>query len=107
MAAMEATDSSSTLRVAVVGAGPRSITYTRDALRQPGPMQVVAGADPDPVRRNALADAHRVPSNQRFESYQQLAAAPAIADAVINTTIDTVHYASTLPLLRAGFHVLL
>src|SRR3954469_10502636 len=95
------------LRVAVVGAGPRSIVYTRDALRQPSPMRVVAVADPNPVRRNALADAHAVPAEYRFASHEDLAARPGLADAVINTTLDTVHYASTLPLLRAGYHVLL
>src|SRR3954469_9588872 len=95
------------LRVAVVGAGPRSIVYTRDALRQPSPMRVVAVADPNPVRRNALADAHAVPAEYRFASHTDLADRPGLADAVINTPLDTAHYASTLPLLRAGYHVLL
>src|SRR3954452_22827072 len=95
------------LRVAVVGAGPRSVTYTRDALQPGAPMKLVAVADPNAVRRNTLADAHGVPMEHRFASYEDLAARPGLADAVINTTLDTVHYASTLPLLRAGYHVLL
>src|SRR5437763_17216733 len=95
------------LRVAVVGAGPRSIVYTHDALGPNPAMRVVAVADPNAVRRNALADAHAVPAEHRFVSYKDLAARPGLADAVINTTLDTVHYESTLPLLRAGYHVLL
>ncbi len=98
------------LRVAVVGAGPRSIVYTREALRGgPGAaaMQVVAVADPNPIRRNALADAHNVPVENRFASHEDLAARPGLADAVINTTLDIAHYATTLPLLRAEYHVLL
>src|SRR5436309_3526976 len=95
------------LRVAVVGAGPRSIVYTRDALQPSPAMRVVAVADPNPVRRNALADSHNVPAANRFASHEDLAARPGLADAVINTTLDIVHYASTIPLLRAGYHVLL
>ena len=95
------------LRVAVVGAGPRSVVYAREALQRPGLMKVVAVADPNPVRRNALADAHAVPAERRFASYEDLAVRPDIADAVINTTLDIVHYESTLTLLRAGYHVLL
>jgi predicted dehydrogenase len=95
------------LRVAVVGAGPRSIVYTRDALQQPAAMTVVAVADPNPLRRDRLADAHGVAPERRFASYEDLAARPGLADAVINTTLDTVHYESTLALVRAGYHVLL
>ena len=104
---MPGSDLNRPLRVAVVGAGPRSSVYTRDALQQGSPMRVVAVADPNSVRRNALADAHQVPLEHRFASHEDLAARPGLADAVINTTLDIVHYASTLPLLRAGYHVLL
>src|SRR2546429_7493991 len=107
MPPMPGPDLSRPLRVAVVGAGPRSIVYTRDAIQEGSPMRVVAVADPNAVRRNALADAHRVPSDHRFASHEALAARPGLADAVINTTLDVVHYASTLALLRAGYHVLL
>ncbi len=110
MAGMAQIALNSPLRVAVVGAGPRSIVYTRDSLPG-GPtaadMRVVAVADPNPTRRNALADAHNIPAKHRFHSHEDLAARPGLADAVINTTLDIAHYATTLPLLRAGYHVLL
>ena len=93
------------LRVAVVGAGPRSVTYTRNSLG--AAMRVVAVADPNAVRRNALADAHDVPAENRFASHEDLATRPGLADAVINTTLDIAHYPTTIPLLRAGYHVLL
>src|SRR5438093_4242266 len=100
-------DNQRPVRIAIVGAGPRSVVYTRDALEHPSTMKLVAVADPNPMRRNALADAHAVPAACRFASYEDLASRPGLADAVINTTLDTVHYASTLALLRAGYHVLL
>ena len=54
---MSASPPSSPLSVAIVGAGPRSATYARYALQQPGKLRVVAVAEPDPVRRDALAHA--------------------------------------------------
>ncbi|MEA2735637.1 MAG: hypothetical protein QOE14_2088 [Humisphaera sp.] len=104
---MPQSDTKSPLRIAIVGAGPRSVVYAREALQRPDAMQVVAVADPNEVRRNALADAHGVPAQHRFASHEDLAARPGLADAAINTTLDIAHYATTLPLLRAGYHVLL
>jgi predicted dehydrogenase len=95
------------LRIAVVGAGPRSIVYARQALDQPDSMKIVAVADPNPQRRDAFAEAYGIDAAHRFASYEDLAARPGLADAVINTTLDIIHYPSTLPLLRAGYHVLL
>src|SRR5687767_8372998 len=95
------------LRVAIVGAGPRSNTYAPFARLKPSLMQVTAVADPNGVRRNSLGDAYDVPAALRFATFDDLAAHPEVADAVFNTTLDTVHYPSTIALLRAGFHVLL
>src|SRR5687768_3891178 len=95
------------LRIAIVGAGPRSNTYAPFARSRPSLMSVVAVADPNAVRRNTMADAYGVPASQRFATFEDLAAPPDVADAVFNTTLDTVHYPSTIALLNAGFHVLL
>src|SRR4051794_14015668 len=69
---MTAVSSDKPSRVAVVGAGPRSIAYTREASQPSSPMKVVAVADPDAVRRNRLADAHAVREDCRFASYEEL-----------------------------------
>ena len=95
------------LRVAIVGAGPRSNAYAQFARSGPSHMSVVAVADPNAIRRNTMADAYGVPAAQRFATFEDLAAHPEVADAVFNTTLDTVHYPSTIALLAAGFHVLL
>ena len=94
------------LNVAVVGAGHRSVGYASYALRHPDRMRVVAVADPNPVRRNALADRHDVPERMRLRSYEDLAGRP-IADSVINGTMDHLHYTSALPLIESGYHMLL
>lgn len=95
------------VRVAVVGAGKRAWVYTKHALSRPDRMKLVAIADPHPERRDALGDVHGVPVEHRFARHDDLVANPSIADAIINTTGDSMHYASALPLIRAGYHMLL
>ncbi|MDH7568401.1 MAG: Gfo/Idh/MocA family oxidoreductase [Armatimonadota bacterium] len=95
------------ITVAIVGAGHRSVAYARYALSHPDRMKVVAVADPNPLRRQSVAQTHGIPPENCFESYEELAARPPLADAVINGTMDGLHYASAKPLLEAGYHMLL
>ena len=95
------------LKLAFVGAGARANAYARCIQDKPHRSKIVAVADPDPLRRNTLADAHGVPAEMRFESYEDIAARPAIADAVLNATMDRLHYTSAMALLKAGWDMLL
>jgi predicted dehydrogenase len=90
-----------------VGAGHRTFEYCRYALDHPDRMKVVAIAEPDAIRRRRFAEVHGIPSAMQFESYEQLASGPPLAQAVVNGTMDQLHYQSTMPLLAAGYHVLL
>lgn len=93
--------------VAVVGAGSRSGAYTQYALKFPEQMKIVAVADPNPVHRKILSDAHKIPAEMQFESYADLAGRAPVAEAVINATRDQIHHPSALALLAAGYHMLL
>jgi len=93
--------------VAIVGAGHRSMVYADYALKHPDRMKVVAVAEPAAARRLAAASRHGIPANGQFTSFQDLAGRPGLCDAVINGTMDRLHYASTMPLLESGYHVLL
>ena len=95
------------LTVAVVGAGHRSIIYASYAQERPDRLKVVAIAEPNEHRRNEFAKTHGIPENLCFKSYEDLAARPPVAEAVINGTMDRLHYASTCMLLERGYHVLL
>lgn len=71
-------------------------------------MKVVAVADPNPVHRKILSDAHGIPADMQFESYTNLAGRPPVAEAVINATRDQLHHPSAIALLSAGgYHMLL
>lgn len=93
--------------MAVVGAGHRSVFYASYALQHPDEMKVLAVAEPDAVRRHAVAQAHGIPPENCFASFDALAQRPRLAEAVINGTMDQLHYVSSLPLLERGYHMLL
>jgi predicted dehydrogenase len=83
---------------AIVGAGVRGAGYAEWIARHPGRARLVAVAEPRPHRR--LACAHQ------FPSWQALAAAPRLADAVIVSTQDSKHVEPVVALARKGYHVL-
>ena len=92
---------------AIVGAGHRAVAYASYALQHPDRLRITAIADPNEVRRRREGDRFSIPESMRFQSFEELAARPGLADAVINGTMDRLHYSSSLPLLEAGYHLLL
>lgn len=92
---------------AIIGAGHRSICYADYSLRHPDKLRIVAIAEPDPVRRRQASRAYNIPEANQFKSYVDIARRPGLCDAAINGTMDRLHYASTMPLIEAGYHVLL
>jgi predicted dehydrogenase len=92
--------------LAVVGAGNRGTGYARAAVAE-GRARVVAVAEPDPVRRAAFIAEFAVPADGVFASWEELAAAGRIADAVIISTRDRLHTEPAVAFLGLGWHVLL
>ena len=70
-------------------------------------MKIVGVAEPDDVRRRQAAEIFNLTPNQCFQTAEELAEKPQIADLAINGTMDREHVPTTLPLLSAGYHVLL
>lgn len=91
----------------IVGAGHRAQTYASYARERPDALRIVGVADPDPDRRRRMRKLYAIPLERCFESAAALAAAPKCADAVINGTMDQDHVPTSLPLLKAGYHILL
>lgn len=97
---------------AILGAGGRGGGYAAWLHEHPDRGTVVAVADPNPVRRNRLADEHQIPAERRFETWQDLLAAgersgAKLADAVTVTTQDKDHVAPAVAFAGAGYHLLL
>ena len=96
------------VELVMVGAGNRGyLAYGAFAERNPGEAKFVAVAEPDDARRARFADAHRIPAERQFRSWEDIAGRPSLAPALINATLEPSHRASTLALLAAGYDMLL
>jgi predicted dehydrogenase len=95
------------LRAVLVGLGHRTACYAAYARQHPDELTVVGLADPDEQRLARFADKWSVPPEACFASGEELAAAPKFADVAINGTMDGEHVATTIPLVEAGYDVLL
>ncbi len=95
------------LRAAVVGAGHRSMLYASYAKEHPDELEIVSVADPSELRRERAAKAFDLPLERCFETAEELASKPKFADFVINGTMDHQHVPTSLPLLEAGYDMLL
>lgn len=91
----------------LVGLGHRSVGYASYAESHPDELQIVAVAEPDPIRRERYAKKFAVPDDSCFEDADALASAGKLADVAINGTMDEIHVETTIPLLKAGYDVLL
>lgn len=91
----------------IVGGGHRSIIYSSLAITEPDKLEIVGVADPDKERREAIAEMFDIPEEHVFATAQELAEAQKFADIVINGTMDNIHVETTVPLLAAGYDVLL
>jgi len=95
------------IRVAVIGAGNRATVYSKYSLNRPGDMKIVAVVEPNDFRRRKFADTFTIPPENTFTSVEDFLRCEKFADAVINGTMDKKHVATSLPLLKAGYSILL
>ncbi len=91
----------------VLGAGSRGETYSSYAKVHPDQLKIVAVADPRQDRLSQLADAHGVPAEGRFATWQELLSGPKLADVAFVCTMDDDHTAPAIRALELGYHVLL
>jgi predicted dehydrogenase len=92
----------------MVGAGNRGhLAYGSFAQRNPSEAKFVAVVEPDDARRARFADAHGIPAERQYRSWEEIASRPPLAPALINATLERHHRASTLGLLAAGYEMLL
>jgi predicted dehydrogenase len=96
------------VELVMVGAGNRGyLAYGAFAERNPDEAKFVAVVEPDDARRARFANAHRIPAERQFRSWEDIAGRPPLAPALINATLERAHHASTLALLAAGYEMLL
>jgi predicted dehydrogenase len=92
----------------LVGAGNRGNTFGELARRhQSDAARFVAVAEPDPIRLERFAAAHRIPPERRYRSWEDLVAAGQRGEGALVCTTDTLHEEPTNALLELGYDVLL
>lgn len=91
----------------IVGAGHRSFVYSELAKTNPEMLKIVGVADPNPIRRKKAMDYFGFGEDMCFENAEELAKKGKLADTVINGTMDEQHLETAVPLLNAGYDMLL
>lgn len=91
----------------IVGAGHRSIIYADYSLEHPDELQIVGIADPDNARVEDAVKKYGIPQKNCFKNAEELAKRERFADVIINGTMDKDHVSTSIPLLKAGYDMLL
>lgn len=102
-----APDEGRQVTVAVIGAGSRGNTYSRYSKMFPNAMRMVAVSDINPERKKAFGDRYGIPEELRFGDFHEFFLHEKMADAVIISTPDNLHYEPCMKALEMGYHVLL
>lgn len=95
------------IRVVLLGAGNRADVYASVSLKYPEKMKVVGIVDPDPVRRELMREKYDVDINNCFCDVYAFVKREKFADAVINGTMDHMHVETSIPVLEAGYDLML
>ena len=95
------------LKVVVIGAGGRGLTYATEMRNHPEMFEVVAVADPNPTRIQYMTEDFNIPENMRFSHWDDLFKLGKIADAAIIATPDRLHYEPAMGAIGLGYDILL
>jgi len=90
------------IRLLILGTGGMAANHA-EKFAEIGGVELVGGVDTRPAQLTAFCD--RFGIENRFSTLEQ-ALAWGQFDAVTNVTPDAAHYATTLPVLAAGKHIL-
>ena len=96
------------IEAVLIGAGNRGYeAYGPYALEHPDELRFIAVVEPHEGKRRRFAQAHSIPRERQFRTWQDMYAQGQIAEALVNCTLDRMHADSTLPALELGYDVLL
>ncbi len=96
------------IRVALLGAGSRGgkHIYADWARNHPDEMKLVAVAEPNDDKRNAVIAEHRIDQEYAVKDWQDLFKKPLEIDAVIIATQDQMHKQAILAAIDHDYHIL-
>jgi predicted dehydrogenase len=91
----------------VLGAGIRGNIYAAYSQRFPRELKIVGVADPLAFRRDRMGDLYGIPEERRWADWKQALEKPGLADAVIITMPDHLHYEPARRALETGYDLIL
>ena len=95
------------LTAIVVGYGSRGSAYASFAMKNPDQLQIVAVADPNPIRQQTAMQRHGLTEEKIYNSWEDIVQLPRMADFAIVGTQDNMHYGPAMALIEKGYHLLL
>ncbi len=96
------------LAAIMIGAGNRGYeAYGPYALAHPDEIRFIAVAEPHDARRARFAQAHAIPPERQFRTWDELVTQGKIADAALICTLDRMHIEPAIAAMEAGYDVLL
>lgn len=95
------------IKFILIGAGDRGTTYADLGAECCPEFELVAVADPDPVRRDYIRDRFGLPESACYRSWEEILAKPRFADAAIIATQDRMHFAPAMRAIELGYELLL
>lgn len=97
-----------TITAVLLGAGSRGrYIYGPYAEKFPNELKIIAVAEPDDERRKRFADIHQIAPEYVYNSWEQAFDQGRIADVMIISTLDRMHYVPAMKAMELGYHVLL
>lgn len=96
------------IRLAIAGAGSRGVdSYAPHAASSPYEVTFTAVAEPRAAWREKAVRQLKIPPQNVFTSWEELAAQPQLADGVLVTMQDQMHAEPAQAFMRKGYHVML
>ncbi|WP_314588661.1 Gfo/Idh/MocA family oxidoreductase [Paenibacillus terrigena] len=97
-----------TLTAVLLGAGSRGrLIYGPYAEKFPNELKIVAVAEPDEERRTKFAGIHQIAPDQVYDTWEKAFEKGRIADVMIISTLDRMHFVPAMKAMELGYHVLL
>ena len=93
------------MRFAIIGLGGRGSVYAH-FIKFYG-SQVVAVCDPDKSKLEFAKNEYGVKKENLFTDENEFFKAGKLADALVISTLDTIHYRQTMAALDVGYDILL
>ncbi|MFE4571645.1 Gfo/Idh/MocA family protein [Paenibacillus chitinolyticus] len=96
------------LTAVLLGAGSRGrYIYGPYAEKYPHELNIISVAEPDEGRRKLISRLHGIKPDYVYSSWEQAFERGKIADIMIISTLDRMHFVPAMKALELGYHVLL